>query len=78
MLTASSADRIRQDSRYPRRDQHVVTVGTQTGGTTANLRFLDEFTRFADARGQIYTRKERLPRFLAVEIQVKLNNVKLN
>jgi hypothetical protein len=51
---------------------HVVTADTQTGRITANLRFIDEFTHFeGDARGQIHTRKERLQRFLAVEIQVQ-------
>jgi hypothetical protein len=51
---------------------HVVTADTQTGRITANLRFMDEFTRFeGDARGHIHTRKERLQRFLAVEIQVQ-------
>jgi hypothetical protein len=51
---------------------HVVTADTQTGRITANLRFTDEFTRFeGDARGQIHTRKERLQRFLSVEIQVR-------
>lgn len=51
---------------------HVVTADTQTGRITANLRFIDEFTRFeGDARGQIHTRKERLQRFLAVEIQIQ-------
>lgn len=49
----------------------VVTADTQTGRITANLRFIDEFTRFeGDARGQIHTRKERLQRFLSLEIQV--------
>jgi len=51
---------------------HVVTADTQTGRITANLRFIDEFTRLeGDARGQIHTRKERLQRFLSVEIQVQ-------
>jgi len=51
---------------------HVVTADTQTGRITANLRFIDEFTRFeGDARGQIHTRKERLQRFLSLEIQVR-------
>lgn len=51
---------------------HVVTADTQTGRITAILRFTDEFTRFeGDARGQIHTRKERLQRFLAVDIQVQ-------
>ena len=50
---------------------NVVTAYTQTGRITANLRFIDEFTRMeGDARGNIHTRKERLQRFLAVEIQV--------
>lgn len=51
---------------------HVVTADTQTGRITANLRFIDEFTRLeGDARGNIHTRKERLQRFLAVDIQVQ-------
>lgn len=51
---------------------HVVTADTQTGKITANLRFMDEFTRIeGDARGNIHTRKERLQRFLTVEIQVQ-------
>lgn len=51
---------------------HVVTADTQTGRITANLRFIDEFTRLeGDARGNIHTRKERLQRFLAVDIQVR-------
>lgn len=50
---------------------HVVTADTQTGRITANLRFIDEFTRIeGDARGNIHNRKERLQRFLAVDIQV--------
>ena len=51
---------------------HVVTADTQSGRITANLRFMDEFTRIeGDARGNIHTRKERLQRFLSVEIQVR-------
>ena len=51
---------------------HVVTADTQSGRITANLRFMDEFTRIeGDARGNIHTRKERLQRFLAVDIQVQ-------
>lgn len=51
---------------------HVVTADTQSGRITANLRFTDEFTRMeGDARGNIHTRKERLQRFLSVEICVK-------
>jgi len=50
----------------------VVTADTQSGRITANLRFMDEFTRMeGDARGNIHTRKERLQRFIAVEIQVR-------
>jgi hypothetical protein len=51
---------------------HVVTADTQTGRISANLRFIDEFTRLeGDARGNIHTRKERLQRFLALEIQIR-------
>ena|SRR5579885_636097 len=51
---------------------HVVTADTQAGRITANLRFTDEHTHFeADARGHIHTRKERLQRFIGLEIQVK-------
>jgi hypothetical protein len=51
---------------------YVVTADTQTGRITANLRFTDEFTHFeGDARGNIHTRKERLQRFIAVEIKVQ-------
>lgn len=51
---------------------HVVTADTQSGRITANLRFMDEFTRIeGDARGNIHTRKERLHRFLALDIQVR-------
>ncbi len=50
---------------------HVVTADTQSGRITANLRFTDEFTRMeGDARGNIHTRKERLQRFLALDIQI--------
>ena len=51
---------------------HVVTADTQSGRITANLRFMDEFTRIeGDARGNIHARKERLQRFLSVEILVR-------
>lgn len=50
---------------------HVVTADTQSGRITANLRFMDEYTHIeGDARGNIHTRKERLQRFLALNIQV--------
>ncbi len=51
---------------------HVVTADTKSGRITANLRFTDELTHFeGDARGNIHTRKERLHRFLSLEIQVR-------
>ncbi len=51
---------------------HVVTADTQSGRITANLRFTDEFTRIeGDARGNIHTRKERLQRFLALDVHVR-------
>jgi hypothetical protein len=51
---------------------HVVTADTQSGRITANLRFMDEFTRIeGDSRGNIHTRKERLQRFVAVNIRVQ-------
>jgi hypothetical protein len=50
---------------------HVVTADTQSGRITANLRFMDEFTRIeGDARGNIHTRRERLQRFLALDVRV--------
>ena len=51
---------------------HVVTADTQSGRITANLRFTDEFTCIeGDARGNIRTHKERLQRFLALDIQIR-------
>lgn len=51
---------------------HVVTADTQSGRITANLRFTDELTHFeGDARGNIHTRKERVQRFLALNIHVQ-------
>lgn len=51
---------------------HVVTADTQAGRITANLRFMDEYIHFeGDARGYIHTRKERLQRFLALDVQVQ-------
>lgn len=51
---------------------NVVTADTQSGRITANLRFMDEYTRFeGDARGQIHTRRERVHRFLALDIQIQ-------
>jgi hypothetical protein len=51
---------------------HVVTADTQSGRITANLRFTDEFTRIeGDARGNIRTHKERLQRFLALDLQIR-------
>ncbi|HEY9793614.1 MAG TPA: hypothetical protein V6D22_24665 [Candidatus Obscuribacterales bacterium] len=49
----------------------VATADTVAGRITANLRFTDEHTHFeADARGHIHTRKERLQRFVALEVQI--------
>ena len=51
---------------------HVVTADTQTGRITANLRSIDEITRFEGAaRGNIHSRWDRLQRFLSFEIQVR-------
>lgn len=51
---------------------HVVTADTQSGRITANLRFMDEFTRIeGDARGNIHKRKERLQRFLSLDILIQ-------
>lgn len=51
---------------------HVVTADTQSGRITAHLRFTDEFNRIeGDARGNIRTHKERLQRFLALDIQIR-------
>lgn len=51
---------------------HVATSDTHTGRISANLRFTDEETRFeADGRGHVHTRKERVQRFIALEIHVK-------
>lgn len=51
---------------------NVVTADTQSGRITANLRFMDEYTHFeGDARGQIRTRKERVHRFIALDIQIR-------
>ncbi|SRR5579875_488077 len=51
---------------------HVATADTQTGRIVANLRFTDEHVHFeAEARGHIHTRKERLQRFIGLEIHVK-------
>lgn len=51
---------------------HVVTADTHTGRIVADLRFTDEHLHFeADARGHIHTRKERLQRFIALELHLK-------
>ncbi len=51
---------------------HVVTADTQSGRITANLRFMDEFTRIeGDAHGNIHTRKERLHRFLSLNVLIR-------
>lgn len=54
---------------------HVVTADTQSGRITAHLRFTDEFNRIeGDARGNIRTHKERLQRFLTLDIQVRTSD----
>ncbi len=51
---------------------HVVTADTHTGRIVANLRFTDEQVHFeTDGRGHIHTRKERLQRFVALELYLK-------
>lgn len=49
----------------------VVTADTQAGRITANLSYSDEVVQVnTDARGQVHTRKERVQRFIALEITV--------
>ncbi len=51
---------------------HISTADTQTGRIAANLRFTDEHLHMeADARGHIHTRKERLQRFIGLDVQVR-------
>lgn len=51
---------------------HVMTADTQSGRIAASLRYTDEETRLeADARGHIHSRKERVQRFVTLDIQVK-------
>lgn len=51
---------------------HILAADTQTGRIVAHLRFTDEEIRFEpDSRGHIHSRKERLQRFLGLEILVK-------
>jgi hypothetical protein len=51
---------------------HILAADTQTGRIVAHLRFTDEELRFEpDSRGHIHTRKERLQRFVGLEILVK-------
>jgi hypothetical protein len=61
------------DTSYKFGDKwHVVTADTQAGRIAASLRFTDEETHLeADARGHIHTRKERVQRFITLDIQVK-------
>lgn len=50
---------------------HVVTADTQSGRIAANLSFTDEVVQAqADARGQVHTRKERLHRFITLDVSV--------
>lgn len=49
----------------------VVTADTQTGRIVADLRFTDEHTDFdIDGSGHVHTRKERLQRFIGLEVLV--------
>ncbi|MBY0293984.1 hypothetical protein K2Q08_01470, partial [Patescibacteria group bacterium] len=49
----------------------VVTADTQTGRITANMSYTDEVVQVeAGAKGQLHTRKERLQRFITLEVLV--------
>ena len=51
---------------------HISTADTTSGRITADLRFTDEQVHHdMDARGQIHTRKERLQRYLGLEIIIR-------
>lgn len=53
---------------------HVVTADTDAGRIIANLRFTDEHTHFdIDGRGHVHSRKERLQRFIALELLIRDN-----
>lgn len=49
----------------------VVTADTQAGRITANISYTDEVVQVeAGAKGQLHTRKERLQRFVVLEVLV--------
>jgi len=51
---------------------HVATADTQTGRISASLRFTDEHTHWEpDRRGHIHTRKERVQRFVGLDIRIQ-------
>jgi hypothetical protein len=51
---------------------HIASADTTSGKITADLRFTDEQTHYdMDSRGQIQTRKERLQRYLALEVSIR-------
>ena len=51
---------------------HIGSADTTSGRITADLRFTDEQIHHdMDSRGQIHTRKERLQRYLALEITIR-------
>lgn len=68
--------RIREllaDSSYNYGDKwHIATADTTSGRITADLRFTDEYVHHElDSRGQLHTRKERLQRYLGLEILIR-------
>lgn len=51
---------------------HIGSADPDTGRITADLRFTDEQIHHdMDSRGQIHTRRERLQRYIALEINVR-------
>lgn len=50
---------------------HIASADTTSGRITADLRFTDEQIHHdMDSRGQIHTRKERLQRFVSLELKI--------
>lgn len=51
---------------------HISTADTTSGRISADLRFTDEQVHHEmDSRGQIHTRKERLQRYLGLEVTIR-------
>jgi len=51
---------------------HIASADTTSGRITADLRFTDEQIHHdMDARGQIHTRRERLQRYIALEVTIR-------